>query len=79
MQFLCLLISFACALLAPVVTSARANVLPPPQFEPLFIATLDILSIQNLTGPFGTRVHSTTRMFVNVVFVFLSGLLTHVM
>ncbi|KAM5530169.1 hypothetical protein V8D89_008501 [Ganoderma adspersum] len=66
MQFLSLVIS-ACALLAPLATvSARNNVLPQvlptPQFEPLFVATLDILSIRNLTGPLGTRVYSTTSI-----------------
>ncbi|KAI1792613.1 hypothetical protein LXA43DRAFT_1131757 [Ganoderma leucocontextum] len=61
MQFLCLLASFASAFLIPTTTvSARNNVLPPPQFEPLFVATLSIQSIQNLTGPLGTRVHSVT-------------------
>lgn len=80
MQFLGLLAS-ACALLAPLATVSAVDnvlpqVLPTPQFEPLFVATLDILSIRNLTGPLGTRVYSTTSMFVKAVFM-LNDSFTH--
>ena len=76
MQFLWLLVSFTCTLLTRTAASSHPEVLPPPQFEPLFIATLDILSIRNLTGPLGTRVHSTSSMFVFAVPVLMTGLLT---
>ena len=58
MRVSALLSAFAALMALTVSQAAALKSSPTPRFEPLFVGTLEIGSMQTLAGPFGTRLNA---------------------